>query len=182
MVAINQPATDVPAFTYAVTAPPLIDRLGSPTLGSVDEFERGFEGGRYARLFRAAARPRSDVGHVTKAVESLLRRVSAEMWGLPRLAGRFFKVTGGTCVDRGLPLYDQLLRSCVETSARPGGGDAAADPASGSICARPGEVLFVLSTWNRRTFLDAPALVVRVLRAHGLLDAVVGSAFEFESY
>lgn len=94
------------------------------------------------------------------------------MWGVPgSYAGRFFMLMDDHAMNTDVPMYDQLLQACAAETVCP---DAVVDVAERAFRARLGEVLFVLLTPNHRVILDTPALIVRVLRAHGFTDTRFG--------
>ena len=141
----------------------------------------------YARCFRGTERPLAMALHAAQAAERTLADVSADMWGQPAvgLAGSssFCTLLSGTpTLSSHVPLYAQLLRDCADAVAVGAFTDAAVGVAAAGgpliLRALPGEALFVLLTSSRRAWVDAPALVVQLLRAHGFPDARIGGAWE----
>lgn len=192
MLAIGRHSTDTPTFTYgtimqcdseAKSSSPL--SLASPlcALGAEAESER--DRARFCCFIRASAyrRAPADATKAKEAVNKILDDVSLKMWGLSKrhdgrfLDGRFFAVMNERPILPSAPMYPQLLQACRKAAAGPSGGFAIVDGEE-LIRARPGEVLFVLMTRSRRTFLDAPALVLRMLHGHSFPDAAIGGVVE----
>ena len=193
LLAVGQPASDTPVFVFAAPAPPAAAAPPSvrarsarapsvPTCGLPGASAR-FEALvapkellQFARFFRAATRPLALALLATKVAEHTLDDVSRKLWGLPAgLSGSFFMVMGDRALSVHVALHAQLLRDCASAA---GFNDAVIDVAAGTLRAQPDEVLFVLLTSSRRTFVYTPALVVQLLRVHGFPDARVGSAWE----
>ena len=184
MLALDQLTTDVPNFTYVADESHSLPSTLAGVVGAV-ECSDGSDGlrwdegrTRYARFFRAPARSLDLALAATTAAERMLSDAWVVMWGLQgSYAGRFFMLMGDRPMATDVPMHAQLLQACVDEAARPGGGDAAVDMSERAIRARPGEVLFVLLTSNRRVFMDSPALIARVLRGHGFPDVRFGVAW-----
>ena len=184
MLTRHEPVTDVPAFAYAaVNAQPSsalpCEDTTTPLHVTVPPDANDQGRAWFACFFRAAARPLENALDATSAAEGILRDVAVSMWGLESgNFGNFFMITGDRVIGNHAPMYGKLLEMCTEAAAGPGGGDVLVDVAAKEIRARPGEVLFVLLTPRRRIFVDAPAIVVRVLRAHKFPDSTIASKWE----
>jgi hypothetical protein len=172
MLALVQSTTDIPKFSY-VPVPESLPTLnvsasidgGVKGLGvkCIDDTPKNDRVTRNARFFRASVR-----SSVLVLTERMLEDVWRVMWGVPgSYAGRFFMLMDDHAMNTDVPMYDQLLQACAAEIVCP---DAVVDVAERAIRALLGEVLFVLLTPNHRVILDTPALIVRVLRAHGFTD------------
>ena len=158
MRALGLPVTDSPAFVYATCA-----RAPSPGPSSPETL--------YSCTFSAAARSQSAARYAALAVERTLQDIAVSMWGLPGLDGRFrvldsLRGEALPLAGTGTPMASRLQLEpprCLPALA---------------AAATDGEACFVLVTSSRRTAVDAPALAVRLLRAHGFPDARILGTWE----
>ena len=159
MRALGLPVTDSPAFVYATCARAPSHGITPPET-------------HYTCGFSAAARSDSATCDAALATERTLD-IAVSMWGLPSLDGRFRVLDCPRC--EALPMAGTCIPACCSLPEPPHRMPTL------TAAAAAGEVRFVLDTCSHRAAVDAPALAVRLLRAHGFPDARILDTWESQS-